>query len=160
MVISSEYFFQSYKCFLRELIFLFWSKLIQSRPQVCSKLWKKLCSCVVFKDSVDHLFDNLESGKTNYCLKKSLEEVLNFGSKNLCKPCKINHLFQSSNWTVINYQNKLSSSKIKTHTHTLKKNNIFSEDRFHIQQYPSSVQGWLQKKYKQHIIIATMSLRF
>ena len=118
-MISSEYFFQSYnKCFLRELIFLFWSNLIQSRPQVCSKPWKKLCSCVVFKDSIDHLFDNLVSGKTNYCLKKSLVEVVNFGSKNLCKPCKINHLFQSSNWTVINYQNKLSSSKINTHTHT------------------------------------------
>ena len=58
---------------------------------------KKLCSCVVFKDTIDHLFDNLESGKRNYCLKKSLEKVLNFGSKNLCKPCKINHLFHSSN---------------------------------------------------------------
>ena len=118
-MISSEFFFQSYnKCFLRELILLFWSNLIQSHPQVCNKPWKKLCSCVVFKDAIDHLFDNLVSGKTNYYLEKSLEEVLNFGSKNLCKPCKINHLFQSSNWTVINYQNKLSSSKIKTHTHT------------------------------------------
>ena len=145
-------FFQSYnKCFLRELIFLFWSNLIQSRPQVCSKLWKKLCSCVVFKDSVDHLFDNLESGKTNYCLKKSLEEVLNFGSKNLYKPCKINHLFQSSNWTVINYQNKLSSSKIKTHTHThtLKKKTTFflkTDFTYSSIHHQFKDQGWLQKK--------------
>ena len=146
-MISSEYFFQSYKCFLRELIFLFWSKLIQSRPQVCSKLWKKLCSCVVFKDSVDHLFDNLESGKTNYCLKKSLEEVLNFGSKNLCKPCKINHLFQSSNWTVINYQNKLSSSKIKTHTHTLKKTTFFLKTDFTY----SSIHHQFKDDYKRNI---------
>ena len=122
-----SFFFQSYnKCFLRELILLFWSNLIQSHPQVCSKPWKKLCSCVVFKDSIDHLFDNLVSGKTNYYLKKSLKEVLNFGSKNLCKPCKINHFFQSSNWTVINYQNKLSSSKIKTHTHTHTEKKYFS----------------------------------
>ena len=150
MVISSEYFFQSYnKCFLRELIFLFWSKLIQSCPQVCSKLWKKLCSCVVFKDSIDHLFDNLESGKTNYCLKKSLEEVLNFGSKNLCKPCKINHLFQSSNWTVINYQNKLSSSKIKTHTHThtKKKTTFFLKTDFTY----SSIHYQFKDDYKRNI---------
>ena len=58
---------------------------------------KKALFCVVFKDSIDHLINNLESGKTNYCLKESLEKVLNFGSKNLCKPCKINHLFHSSN---------------------------------------------------------------
>ena len=32
-----------------------------------------------FKVSIDHLFDNLESGKINYCFGKSLEKVLNFG---------------------------------------------------------------------------------
>ena len=37
---------------------------------------KKLCCCV-FKVSVDHLFDNLESGKKNYCFGKRLEKVLN-----------------------------------------------------------------------------------
>ena len=36
---------------------------------------------VFFKVSVDQLFDNLESGKRNYCFGKSLEKVLNFGSK-------------------------------------------------------------------------------
>ena len=37
-----------------------------------------------FKVSIsDHLFVNLESGKIKYCIGKSLEKVLNFGSKNL-----------------------------------------------------------------------------
>ena len=36
-----------------------------------------------FKVSINHLFDNLESGKRDYCLGKSMEKVLNFGSKNL-----------------------------------------------------------------------------
>ena len=33
------------------------------------------------------LFDNLESGKKIIVLEKSLEKVLNFGSKNLYDPC-------------------------------------------------------------------------
>ena len=37
---------------------------------------------VFFKVSVDHLFDNLESGKRNYCFGKSLE----FWMKNLYEP--------------------------------------------------------------------------
>ena len=40
-----------------------------------------------FKASIDHLFDNLESGKKNYGFGKSLEKVLNFGFKNLYEPC-------------------------------------------------------------------------
>ena len=36
--------------------------------------------------SIDHLFDNFESGKKNIFLEKSLEKVLNFGSKNLYEP--------------------------------------------------------------------------
>ena len=36
-----------------------------------------------FMVSIDDLFDNLESGKRNYCFGTSLEKVLNFGSKNL-----------------------------------------------------------------------------
>jgi len=35
------------------------------------------------------LFDNLEFGKRSYCFGKSLEKVLNFGSKNLYEPCII-----------------------------------------------------------------------
>ena len=41
-----------------------------------------------FKVSIDHLFDNLESGKINYCFGKSLEKVLNFGSKICTNPEK------------------------------------------------------------------------
>ena len=44
-----------------------------------------------FKVSIDHLFDNLESGKRNhYFGKKSLGKVLNFRCKNLYEPCKQN----------------------------------------------------------------------
>ena len=39
-----------------------------------------------FKVSFDHLFDNLEAGKINYCFGKSLEKVLNFGSKICTNP--------------------------------------------------------------------------
>ena len=49
--------------------FSFWSNLIQSRPFVCSVPEKKLCF-FVFKVSIDHLFDNLESEKRNNCFGK------------------------------------------------------------------------------------------
>ena len=48
--------------------------------------WKKLCSYFIFKVSIDDLFDNLESGKINYCFGKRLEKVLNFGSKICTNP--------------------------------------------------------------------------
>ena len=47
-------------------------------------------SCVqaaLMKVSIDHLLDNLELGKINYCFGKKSGKVLNFGSKNLYKPC-------------------------------------------------------------------------
>ena len=51
---------------------------IQSRLHVVDKgLFLRF-----FKVSVDHLFDNLESGKKNYCFGKSLE----FWIKNLYEP--------------------------------------------------------------------------
>ena len=40
----------------------------------------------LFKVSVDHLFYNLESGKRNYSFGKSLEKVLNCGSKIYANP--------------------------------------------------------------------------
>ena len=49
---------------------MFWSDLIQSRHYVCSASWKKLCSWIFLKKRkvcIDHLFNNLESGKINYC---------------------------------------------------------------------------------------------
>ena len=48
--------------------------------------WKGFVSGF-FKVYIDHLFDNLESGKRNYCFGKSLEKLLNSGSKNLYEPC-------------------------------------------------------------------------
>ena len=39
-----------------------------------------------FSRSIDHLMDNLESGKRNYSFGTSLEKVSNFGSKNLYEP--------------------------------------------------------------------------
>ena len=36
--------------------------------------WKKLCSCDFFKVSIDHLFENLESGKRNHCFGKKVWE--------------------------------------------------------------------------------------
>ena len=47
---------------------------------------KKLCSCVSYKVSIDHLFDNLESGKEIIVFEKGLEKVLNFRSKSLYEP--------------------------------------------------------------------------
>ena len=42
-----------------------------------------------FKVSIDHSVDKPESGKRNkyYCCGKSLQKVLNSGSKNLYEPC-------------------------------------------------------------------------
>ena len=48
------------------------------------------------KVSIDHLIDNLESGKRNYCSGKSLEKVLKFGNKNLYKPC-------SKKWSTVQH---------------------------------------------------------
>ena len=48
--------------------------------------WKKLCSYFIFKVSIDDLFDNLESGKINYCFGIWLEKVLNFRSKICTNP--------------------------------------------------------------------------
>ena len=44
---------------------------------------KKALALAFFKVSIDYLFGNLESEKIIYCFGKSLEKVLNFGSKNL-----------------------------------------------------------------------------
>ena len=44
---------------------------------------KKSSVFVLFKVSIGHLYDNLESGKRGYCFRKNLEKVLNFGYKNL-----------------------------------------------------------------------------
>ena len=61
--------------------FFRWSNPFQSRSYVCSALWK-FCPAF-FKVSIDHLFDNLESGKKSLFWKKSQGKV-EFWIQNLC----------------------------------------------------------------------------
>ena len=61
-----------------------WSNLIQSHLYVCSASWKKLCSFIFLKFSFDHLFDNRESGKRNYCFGKSLVFWIQESVRTLC----------------------------------------------------------------------------
>ena len=62
-------------------------KSSQSRPYVCSGLERKVLFLLFFYCIV-HLLDNLQSGKKEIIvLEKSLEKALNFGFKNLYKPC-------------------------------------------------------------------------
>ena len=81
-------FFESCnKCITGE-IFLCWSNLTQSRLYICSASWKKLCSCGFFLKvwlSMDHLFDNFESWKRNYCFIWKTSGKC--GSKNPDEPC-------------------------------------------------------------------------
>ena len=66
------------------LNFFRWSNLFQSRSYVCSALWM-LCSCV-FKVSIDHLFDNLESGKKIIVLEKKSGKSRILDPKTCAKP--------------------------------------------------------------------------
>ena len=47
---------------------------------------KKLSSCVSYKVSIDHLFDNLGSGKRNNCFGKKSGKSLEFWIQNLYEP--------------------------------------------------------------------------
>ena len=86
MIKSVRFFFSKLAQVLHKwLYFSFWSNRIHSRPYVCSASREKRCF-YFFKVCIDHLFDNLESGKKIIVLEKSLEKVLNFRSKNLCEP--------------------------------------------------------------------------
>ena len=80
-------FFQSYsKRFIGE-IFSVLVKSFSITPIHLQCIVKKLVSSVL-KACIDQLFNNLESGKRNYCFEKTLEKALNFGSKFCtCKPC-------------------------------------------------------------------------
>ena len=69
------------KCFT-SVIFFVWVKIFFNLA--CTS-WKKLSSCV-FKVTIDHLCDNPEPGRRNYCFGKSLEKVWNFGSKICTNP--------------------------------------------------------------------------
>ena len=69
---------------LQVKFFSCWSNRIQSYLYVCSASLKRVCFCFFFKVYIDHLFDNLESGKSNYFFGKSLEKVLNFLDPKIC----------------------------------------------------------------------------
>ena len=48
-----------------------------------------------FKVYIEHLFDNLESEKRNYCFgRKNPKKALNFRFKNLYEPCTLDFWFK------------------------------------------------------------------
>ena len=74
------------KCFTCEIFFVL-VKSFSILPVRLQRIVKKALFLRFSKVSVEDLFDNLESGKRNYCFGKSLEKVLNCGSKNRYEPC-------------------------------------------------------------------------
>ena len=86
-------FFKATTSALEVKCFPCWSNLIQSHPCVCSTPCEKLCSCT-FYISIDHLFNNFESEKRNYCFGvksgKSLEYWIQQSVQTLCKPAQGN----------------------------------------------------------------------
>ena len=79
---KSWHFLKAVQQVLRNLFFVLAKSYIQSRLHVMEKaLFVRF-----FKFSIDHLFHNLECGKINYRFGKSLEKVLNFGSKICTNP--------------------------------------------------------------------------
>ena len=84
MVKSLELFFESYNKFFRSFFFCFRRILFNLGGRFAVHYEKRFVPALLW--SIDHLFDNVESGKKNIVLEKSLEKVLNFGSKNLYEP--------------------------------------------------------------------------
>ena len=75
---SWVFFFQIYnKCFIREFFSVFFFKSY-STSSVCLQCTTKKALFLRFKASIDHLFDNLESGGRNYCFGKSSGKSLAF----------------------------------------------------------------------------------
>ena len=95
------FFFQSYNKWFKSVFFLFCSNVIQSCPYVCSAPWKTL----VFRRFLRSLFKNLSLEKEITVLKKSLEKVLNFGSRNLYEPWTSvflhSYVIGSERWSMI-----------------------------------------------------------
>ena len=72
------FFFQIYnKCFFRDFFSVFFFKSY-STSSVCLQCSTKKALFLRFKASIDHLFDNLESGGRNYCFGKSSGKSLAF----------------------------------------------------------------------------------
>ena len=72
MIKSLEFFFfEIYKCFLSEFFLFFFFFQSYSTSSSCLQSTTKKALFLRFKVSIDHLFDNLESGERNYCFGKS-----------------------------------------------------------------------------------------
>ena len=69
------------------IFFSFWSQMFFNLACTFAVHCKKSPVLVFFKASLDHLLDDPESGKRNYCFGKGLGKVLGLESKNLYKPC-------------------------------------------------------------------------
>ena len=89
MVKRIEFFFFFFKATTSALevnfCFSFWSNLIQSRPFVCSVPEKSFVSSFLRSLLITYLI-TLSLKKEIIVLEKSLENVLDFGSKNLHEP--------------------------------------------------------------------------
>ena len=85
-MVKSRGFFQSYnKCFIS--VFLRFCQISFNLARAFAVHRKESFVPALLKVYIDNLFDNLESGKKIIALeKKSLEKVLNFGSKNPYEP--------------------------------------------------------------------------
>ena len=85
---SLEFFLKATTSALLVMFFFsFCSNFIQSRPLVCSTStpWKRLF-VHRFNVCIDHLFDNFESGKRNYCFGKKSGNSLGSLIPNLYEP--------------------------------------------------------------------------
>ena len=77
------FFFKATTSAIHEFFFFVLVESYSTSPVRLHCLMKKSFVPAFFKVSINHLFDNLESGKRNYSFGKSLEKVLHFGFKNL-----------------------------------------------------------------------------
>ena len=75
------------KCFI-SFFFTFGQILFNLARMFAAQQEKRFVPCVFFKVSTDHLFDNLESGKRNYCFGKKVgKKSWILGPTNLYEPC-------------------------------------------------------------------------
>ena len=70
-------------CFASEIFFLL-VKSYSILPVCLQCIVEKGLFLFFFKVYIDHLFDNLESGKRNYFFGKSLAKVFNFLDAKIC----------------------------------------------------------------------------
>ena len=100
-------FFESYnKCFTSENFFLLVKLYSISPVRLQHIVDKAFCSCIFFKVSIAHLFDNLESGKRNYmyCFGKSLEKSWILDPKICTNPGKREHSYKCHYLTLTHFK--------------------------------------------------------